>query len=254
MPSKNKAKIAQYSKRLSFSSVAHTILNVVLPLVVLGMVNLGLNELALGLVLLSKWRIFAVQPRHWLANMRSNSIDLIVNLSTLAFMFDASTFTVQAAWTAWYVVWLLVIKPRSDTVSVAIQATAGLFLGLSAIFLYYELSEVVVLLAVWLIATSTARHFLSSYEEPYTRVYAYIWGLFVLQLAWVLYNWTLAYFVVPQLALIVGVIGYTLASLYDQSKKETISPKIIRQHLILATAILAVIVVMADWSGASLIS
>lgn len=251
MPSK-KAKITQPHHRLSFSSIAHTLLNAILPIVVLSLVRLGLNELAFGLVLLSKWRIFAVQPRHWLANIRSNAIDIIVNLATLAFIINASSFTGQALWTLWYIGWLIIIKPRSNTVSVAIQAIAGLFLGLSGLFLYTGLNEVFVLLGVWLIATSTARHFLSSYEEPYTRPLSYLWGLFVVELAWVLYHWTLAYFAVPQLALVVGVIGYTLASLYDQSKREVISPKIIRQHLILATVIVVVIVAMADWSGATL--
>lgn len=251
MPSK-KAKITQPHHRLSFSNIAHALLNAILPIVVLSLVRLGLNELALGLVILSKWRIFAVQPRHWLANLRSNAIDIIVNLATLAFIIDASTFTAQLAWTVWYIVWLIVIKPRSNTFAVAVQAISGLFLGLSGLYLFTGLNEVFVLLGVWLIATSTARHFLGSYEEPYTRPLSYLWGLFVVELAWVLHRWTLAYFGVPQLALIVGVIGYTLASLYDQSKREVISSKIVRQHLVLATVIVIVIIAMADWSGTGL--
>lgn len=246
---KNKAKSAQNKQHLSLSNLAHTLLNVILPVAVLGLVRLGLVELAFGLVLLSKWRIFSVKPRHWLANIRSNAIDLIVNFATLAFIIDASTLSAQSLWTAWYVVWLVFIKPRSDTISVAIQAIAGLFLGISALFQYSDLNAVLVLLGVWLVAISTARHFLSSYEEPFTRPLSYLWGLFVVELTWVLYNWMLVYFVVPQLTLITGVIGYTLASLYDQSKKEVLSPKIIRQHMILATVIVIVIIAMADWTG-----
>ncbi len=248
---KKKAKSAQNKQRLSFSNLAHTALNVILPVVVLALIRLGLVEIAVGLVILSKWRIFSVKPRHWLANIRSNAIDIIVNFSTLAFIIDATTFSAQLAWTAWYILWLIVIKPRSDTVAVAIQALAGLFLGISALFQYSGLSAVTVLLGVWLIAISTARHFLSSYEEPYNKPYSYLWGLFVVQMTWVLYNWTLVYFVVPQLSLVVGVIGYTLASLYDQSKREVLSTKVVRQHLILATVIVAVIVALADWSGSS---
>jgi hypothetical protein len=251
---KKKVKSAQSKPRPSFSNIAHTLLNVLLPLIVLGLVRLGLAEIALGLVLLSKWRILAVVPRHWLANVRSNATDLIVNLATLAFIVDAVSFNAQIAWTIWYMAWLLIIKPRSDTFSVALQALAGLFLGITALFQYDQLNEVIVLLGVWYIATASARHFLSSYEEPLTRPLSMMWGLFVTQLAWVLYRWTLVYFIVPQLVLIVGVMGYTLASLYDQNKKEALSPKIVRQHLTLATVIIAVIVVMADWSGDTFVS
>lgn len=252
--SKKKAKIAQPNQRLSFSNVAHALLNVVLPLMVLALVHLGLVEIALGLIILSKWRIFSVMPRHWLANIRSNATDIIVNLATFAFIVDASSFTAQAIWTAWYVFWLIVIKPRSDTVSVALQALSGLFLGLTALLKFSDINEVVILLGVWFVATSTARHFLSSYEEPYTRPLSYIWGLIVVELAWILYRWTLVYYIIPQLALIVGVIGYTIASLYDQSKKESLSHKIVRQHLVLASVIIIVIIVMADWSGAELLN
>jgi hypothetical protein len=250
---KNKAKNAPSKPRQSFSNIAHALLNIILPVMVLALVRLGLVEVAFGLVLLSKWRVFAVVPRHWLANLRSNATDIIVNLATFAFIVDATTFNAQIAWTIWYVVWLLVIKPRSDTIFVALQALAGLFLGITALFQYSNVNEVLVLLGVWYVATSTARHFLSSYEEPFTRPLSYMWGLIVVQLTWVLYRWSLVYFIVPQLVLIVGVLGYTLASLYDQSKKEALSSKIVRQHLTLAAVIVVVIVSMADWTGSSLL-
>lgn len=256
MPKKQPSKRERLSKaksQIRLSHLVHTILNMILPIAVLVLVRLDLIEIALGLVILSKWRIFAVVPRHWLANLRSNATDLIVNLATFAFIVDSSELNVQLAWTAWYLIWLIVIKPRSDTVMVALQALSGLFLGITALFQFTNLNEVFVLLGVWLIATSAARHFLSSYEEPFTRPLSYLWGLVVVQLTWVLYRWTLMYFIVPQLILIVGVLAYTLASLYDQNKKEVLSPKIVRQHVFLASVIIVVIIAMSDWSGAELL-
>ncbi len=246
---KKKAKITQPAQRLNFSNLAHTALNLVLPVILLLLVRLDLVELAFGLVVLSKWRIFAVMPRHWLANIRSNATDLVVNLALLAFIVEASTLSAQLAWTGFYVLWLTVIKPRSDYLSVAIQAATGQLLGMAALMQFDDLNEMVILLGIGFISISSARHFLSSYEEPYARPISYLWGLMIVQLSWVLYRWTLVYFIVPQAAIIVGVIGYTAASLYDQNKKEQLSPKIVRQHLILASVIIVAVIALADWSG-----
>ena len=68
-------------KRSFLSKVAYVILNIALAvalLVIVIVVNVPWP--ALGLVLLSKWRIFAVRSRYWIANIRANMIDLIVSL------------------------------------------------------------------------------------------------------------------------------------------------------------------------------
>ena len=79
--------------------------------------------MAVALVFMSKWRVLAVRPRFWLANLIANTVDLIVGLSyvTLVYCMTGSV-GVQAALTVLYIVWLLIIKPRSKHTYVVIQA------------------------------------------------------------------------------------------------------------------------------------
>jgi hypothetical protein len=65
--------------------VLHTLYLLLLPLLVVGSA-LRFPTMGYILVLLSKWRMFAVRPRYWLANVRANMTDLIVGLSIVSFM------------------------------------------------------------------------------------------------------------------------------------------------------------------------
>jgi hypothetical protein len=49
-----------------FSHVVHIALNVALPVVAYILVRTNFVTIAVLLVLISKWRMFAVQPRYWL--------------------------------------------------------------------------------------------------------------------------------------------------------------------------------------------
>src|SRR5271165_5298167 len=100
-----------------FSYLFHLGLNALLPLLVFILVRTGFSEIALALILLSKWRIFAVRPRYWLANIRSNGVDIIVGISLLIFMTHTNSSYWQLLWVAVYIIWLTVIKPGSTTLS-----------------------------------------------------------------------------------------------------------------------------------------
>ena len=234
----------------NWSNIAHTLLNIALPIVLLLMVLSDLIELSIILALFSKWRVFTVKPRHFLANLRSNATDIIVKLSTLTFIIESDTLSVQIAWTAWYVLWLTYIKPKSSTVMMSIQAAAGQFLGLSALLHFSDrIPELTVLALAWVIGVVSARHFISSYEEPWMQPMSYIWGLFVAQLTWVLYRWLLVYVFVPQIAIIVTVIGYALGSIYHGYKQDTLKIGFMRQQVIMTIVLLLVVIVLGDWQG-----
>ena len=96
-----------------FAHILHTILLVLLPIAVFILVRLDFVQLAFSLVLLSKWRMVAVRPRFWPANIRANSVDIIVGLSIVIFMVHASSIGYQLIWVVLYGLWLLVIKPAS---------------------------------------------------------------------------------------------------------------------------------------------
>lgn len=245
--------VASKSKRLrnNWTTIALKTLNGLLPLVLLLMIRIDLVELSIVLALFSKWRVFSVRPRHWLTNLRSNATDIIVKLGTLSFMIEADSLYIQLGWTAWYVTWLMIIKPMSSYVGVSLQALVGTLIGLSALFQYSNrLSEIFLLILVWVLAVVTSRHFLSQYQEPWAQVMSYVWALFVVQLSWVLYRWTLVYGFIPQLALIVVVVAYATASVYHAHKTETLKKGFIRQQFIMTSIALLAIAFLADWQGA----
>ena len=71
--------------------------------------------MAVVVLLLSKWRMLAVKPRHWLANVRANLVDITVGLAVIAFMSGTGSLITQLIWAGLYSAWLILLKPRSDT-------------------------------------------------------------------------------------------------------------------------------------------
>jgi hypothetical protein len=73
----------------------HLLLVLVLPLGVFVLVTIDRDfvKVALALVVLSKWRMFAVRPRFWAANIRANGVDLMVGLSIVVFMAHSPAFS-----------------------------------------------------------------------------------------------------------------------------------------------------------------
>ena len=78
------------SKKHSFwGNIAHIFLNIVLAVIVwLSIYITKTPWIAILLVFVSKWRTFAVRPRFWLANVKSNLVDLIFSLSIVILMFS----------------------------------------------------------------------------------------------------------------------------------------------------------------------
>ena len=184
------------NKRSLFSEIIYVALNVALAVALLGVV-LAVESpyAAFLLVLLSKWRVLAVRPRYWFANLQSNLVDLIVGLSVVVLLYAAgSAFVVQVIITLLYIVWLLFIKPRSKRSFVAVQAGTATFLGITALMTVsygWDVSLVVGLM--WVIGYSAARHVLGSYDEAHISFYSLVWGLLFAELGWLMYHWTFAY-------------------------------------------------------------
>jgi hypothetical protein len=213
------------SKRRSvLSELVYIVLNVALAVAVLGVVLAIESPLpAFALVLLSKWRVLAVRPRYWFANIQANLVDIIVSLSMVVLLYAASgAFFVQLLLTALYIVWLLYIKPRSKRVFVAIQAGTAVFLGVTALMSvsYGWMSSLVVVL-MWLIGYSSARHILGSYEEIHATFYSLVWALLIAELGWLMYHWTFAYALpgvgdikLSQTAIVVLAISFLAERIY----------------------------------------
>jgi hypothetical protein len=185
------------SKRRSFvSEIVYRALNIGLAVAILAVVLAIDSPLpAMVVFLFSKWRIFAVRPRYWAANIKSNMVDIIVGLSLVVLLFASNgTLYVQIIMTILYAGWLLFVKPRSKRVFVALQAGVSVFLGITALMIIsYDWYATLVVAAMWVIGYSAARHVLNSYDEPHLSFFTLVWALIFAELGWLGYHWAFAY-------------------------------------------------------------
>lgn len=233
-----------------FSHLLHVGLQLVLPLVLLILVRLQgtFIELALALVLLTKWRMFAVRPRFWLANLRANAVDITIGLSAVIFMANSPYGYLQIIWTVLYAVWLVTLKPATGTVMVAAQALLAQLAGLMALFLIWADGPLTgLILVTGVICYISARHFFDSFDEPYAKLLSYLWAYFGAALVWVLGHWLLFYGLIAQPTLILSMVGYGLAALYFFDHTDRLSTGVRRQFLFIIIAVLIIILTFSDW-------
>lgn len=231
-----------------FADLAHIGLNALLPALLYVLVRIDFALLAAALIILSKWRMFAVRPRYWLANIRANAVDVMVGVSAVVLMSSTSIGMWQVVWAAAYSLWLVVLKPGSSTLQVTFQAGIGHFVSLMALFLVSgSMPLYALVIATWAVCYLSARHFFSSFDEPYTQLFAHLWAYFAAALVWVLGHWLLFYNVLAQPTLLLVVIGYGLASLYYLGQTDRLSPVWRRQFILMMIAIVAVVLLFSDW-------
>ncbi len=207
-----------HRRRSRLSDVAYIGLNVGLAIAIFVITISTENVwLPLLIILLGKWRVFAVRPRFWRQNVLANSVDAIVGISHVLFLYAASgELWLQIALTIGYVIWLLFIKPRSKHIYVVAQAGIALFLGITSVsMLAYGQDALVFVAGIWVIGYASARHVLLHYETPMTAFFSLVWALFVAELGWFSYSWLFAYQLpnsgdlkLSQLALIVTLLGF----------------------------------------------
>ena len=216
--------ISKFTPRGGLSQIFHVGLMAFFPLLLLILVRLDFTTLALALVLISKWRMFAVKPRFWIANLRANAVDILVGLSIVLFMAHHAGSLWQLAWTLAYVGWLTVIKPGSSIMYSTVQAMLALALSLTSLFMVAGDAPLgVLVLAVGTVCYMSAHHFLDSFDEPFKKFLSYMWAFMGAALTWVLSHWLLFYGVLAQPALILIVLGYGLAGLYYFDHRDRLS-------------------------------
>lgn len=242
--------IAKIKPASGFSRVLHIGFNILLPLMVFILVRIDFVQLALIVILLSKWRMLAVRPRFWLANIRANSVDIMVSISVLLFMVNSDSQNLQLVWTAAYIIWLTVLKPASSTLMVSLQAMVGMLCGLMALSISWDTAPLIGLVSLTgLICYLSAHHFFDSFSEPYARLLSYLWGYFGAALMWVLGHWLLFYGAVSQPTLLLLALGYGLGVLYYLDHNDRLSKNIRRQIVFIMTATVAIIIIFSDWGN-----
>jgi hypothetical protein len=231
-----------------FSYFLHLILLFVLPAAMFILVRLSFIQLALLIVVLSKWRMFAVRPRFWPANIRANAVDLMVGLSIVIFMAQTESFIIQLMWAALYTIWLTVIKPRSGIAMMTAQAFIGQLCALMALYVVWADGPVAGLaLFTGTFCYLAARHFFDAFEEPYARMLSYVWGYFGAALAWLLSHWLLFYSIVSQPTLLLSTLGYGLAVMYYLDHYDRLGKGTRRQFVFIMVAVVVVVLAFSDW-------
>jgi hypothetical protein len=236
-----------------YAHVFHVALSAIMPVLVYIFVRTNFVLPAVLIILLTKWRMFAVRPRFWLAIVRANAVDIMVGLATIVFMTRSHSAAMQLMWTGAYIIWQVGIKPSRGVFWIGMQALIGQTYGLMAVYiLWSEAPLAALVLSTWAICYLSARHFLSSFDEEYTSLYAHVWGYFAAALAWISVHWLLFYGFVAQPTLLLTVLGFGLGGLYYLQETDRLSSPLRRQIVFIMVAVITVVLVFSEWGSKTL--
>lgn len=232
-----------------FFWLLHLALRSLVPITVFSIVVfLQTPALAYMLVLLSKWRIIVDKPRFWWQNLQINAVDLIFSLSVVFFIsLSAVGLTEQLIWLAAYFIWIFVLKSPRLTHGQPLRGLVAQALGSSALF--YSVGYIslpLILAGIWFVALFSSRHVLKSLSKEVYRIdLTYIWGLFSLQLAWVLLHWQVNFWIFPNFTIIQTEILIAATILYALYKKNVLPARLARQVTLSALIIAAAVIILS---------
>ncbi|MCA9335953.1 MAG: hypothetical protein KDA17_02355 [Candidatus Saccharibacteria bacterium] len=249
-----------HKRRSKLSEAAYVTLNVGLAVALLVIVLVGQSPwLAVVVVLMSKWRALAVRPRFWFANLVANMVDIIVGVSMVVLLYGANgSLWLQIALTVLYIIWLLLIKPRSKRSFVAAQAGIAVFLGVTALsMISYSWDSLLFVAGMWVIGYVTIRHVLGSYEEPLTMMYSLVGGALFAEMGWIGFHWMMAYplpgfgtIQLSQLALFMVLFCFDAERAYASYHRHgVVRRQDILAPFVLTAGILAMVYVLAVING-----
>jgi hypothetical protein len=240
--------VAKIKPATGFANLLHLFLVMLLPLVIFILVANQFVQLALSVILLSKWRMFAVRPRFWPAIIRANAVDIVVGVSIVIFMAHTLSTSLQFVFALVYAVWLLAVKPSHNTFLVSLQAMIGQLFGLMALFIAWSSGPLWGLIFVTaLICYVSARHYFDGFDEPYGKLLSYLWAYFGAALLWLLGHWLLFYGIVAQPVVLLSAIGYGLAVLYYFDHANKLNSSLQRQFIFVMLAVVIIILSFSDW-------
>lgn len=209
--------LARKSRNIA-SNAVHVLLNILLGMGAVLITVFSANP-ALGiiLVLVSKWRVFAVRSRYLFINIKSNLVDIIVGLSIvlLTYYSGSNLAPVDFVLMAIYIIWLLFIKPLSSEKANLAQSLIAVFLGISATgIMSATLDPVVATVLSFLIGYAASRHVLVQTEEEDFALTTLVCGLVFAEIAWLSHSWAIIYSFgdsgirIPQVAIITTIFAF----------------------------------------------
>lgn len=200
------------------SNLVHIFLNILLGVgSVLVTVLSASPALGLLLVLVSKWRVFAVRGRYLWLNIKSNLVDIIVGVSVVLITYYAGTtfLPVDVLLAVFYCVWLLFIKPLSSEKATLAQSLIAVFLGMSAAAIAAaNLNVIVVVLVAFLVGYAASRHVLAQSSDKDFTLTTLVCGLVFAEVAWLCQSWSIVYTFgvtgirIPQVAIILTIFAF----------------------------------------------
>jgi len=211
--------------RNALSSVLHVVLNILLGIgsIFVTIVS-GSWIIGFALVLLSKWRMFAVRPHYLWLNIKSNLVDLIVGFSLvlLAFYSGSTPLVVHYVLAAIYTIWLTIIKPKTAENWNLAQALFAIFFGTAAASIIGASTNSVILTVLeFIIGYGAARHVLAQNNNMNDNGYpALIFGTIFAEIALLCHSWLIVYafmdlgIIIPQLAIILTIFGFMVERIY----------------------------------------
>lgn len=233
-----------------FSELFHFSLQITLPVLIFVFIRFNFIQLAISLIILSKWRMLAVKPRFWAANIQANALDIMVGVSWALFIFVSNNIYIQISMVIGYIFWLVIIKPTTGQLAVAVQAIIGQFLGLTALYLIWPSGPLWGLtLFTAVICYIAARHFLDSFNETFSKMLAYFWAYFGATLAWILGHWLIYYKFISQPTLILSLISYSIGTIYYYDNFNKLNKLIKLQFIFILLIMVIIIGFFSGWSN-----
>lgn len=219
--------------RNALSSLMHVLLNLALAVVSIGATVITGNCL-IGLILIfvSKWRIFAVNHRYWLLNIRSSLVDFIVGAGfvLLAYAAGKSFLPVHFALMAAYAIWLIVLKPRSSAKFAITQALTAILVGSTAASIFAAITNdnimsLILAVSEFIIGYAASNHVLVQASDTNPTLISLVVGLVFAEIAWLSHVWLIIYTIgstgicLSQLALILTVLAFAYFQVYSDMSK-----------------------------------
>ena len=209
--------LARKSRNIA-SSMVHIFLNLLLGVGAV-LITVLSNSPLLGiiLVLISKWRVFAVRARYFALNLKSNLVDLIVGIGVvlLAYYAGPSFLVVDFILMTFYSIWLLFIKPLSSETATLAQSIIAVFIGISAAtIMSANLDAIVIVTLSFLIGYAASRHVLIQSNDKDFTLTTLVCGLVFAEVAWLCDSWAIIYTFgdtgirIPQLAIILTIFAF----------------------------------------------
>ena len=250
-------------KKDVFTSLLHILFNLLMAGGSLFLVLLFPDSpwAAIALVLVSKFRVFAVKPRFWAPNILSNLTDFIFCCGIVILIWSAGVvggsgaLIYQIILTALYAVWLIFLKPLTKPRPVLVQAGLSQFVGLVALFSVADYLPVpIITLMCFGIGFAAARHILMLHKERQYTLLALVWGFVLAQLGFLGYHWSLTYdfgqlIHIPVIAVIVAILAFVTERFYNSYREN--EGKIKQDDVLLPTLFgaIALLVILVFFSG-----